>query len=69
MKGCFFFSVHTVLSGINILNVAFCQGGLTALHLSVGGGHYHCVRLLLEAHCNVNELTNVRKEHIVLTKL
>lgn len=25
------------------------------------GGHYDCVRLLLEAHCNVNELTNVRK--------
>lgn len=55
-----------MLYGINILNVAFCQEGLTALHLSVDGGHYDCVRLLLEAHCNINELTNVRKNIITV---
>lgn len=32
---------------------------MTALHLAAEGGHYECIRLLLEAGCNVNELTNV----------
>uniref|UniRef100_A0A671Q0Z6 Ankyrin repeat and death domain-containing protein 1A-like n=1 Tax=Sinocyclocheilus anshuiensis TaxID=1608454 RepID=A0A671Q0Z6_9TELE len=32
--------------------------GMTALHLAAEGGHYECIRLLLEAGCNVNELTH-----------
>lgn len=40
--------------------VIFYQDGMTALHLAAEGGHYECIRLLLEAGCNVNELTNVR---------
>lgn len=37
----------------------FSQDGMTALHLAADGGHYECTRLLLEARCNVNELSNV----------
>lgn len=37
----------------------FYQDGMTALHLAAEGGHYECIRLLLEAGCNVNELTHV----------
>lgn len=36
------------------------QDGLTALHLVAQGGHYECIKLLLESNCNVNALTNVR---------
>ncbi|KAJ0056575.1 hypothetical protein NL108_010372 [Boleophthalmus pectinirostris] len=32
--------------------------GLTALHFAADGGHYLCVRLLLESDCNLNALTN-----------
>lgn len=39
--------------------VIFHQDGMTALHLAAEGGHYECIRLLLEAGCNVNELTHV----------
>lgn len=37
----------------------FSQDGSTALHLAAEGGHYECLRLLLESGCNINELTNV----------
>lgn len=36
------------------------QDGLTALHLVAQGGHYECIKLLLESNCNVNAVTNVR---------
>ncbi|XP_029766615.1 ankyrin repeat and death domain-containing protein 1A [Terrapene carolina triunguis] len=45
---------------INCVNklVLLCfQEGLTALHLAVEGGHYDCVKLLLEAGCDVNAQT------------
>lgn len=32
---------------------------MTGLHLAAEGGHYECIRLLLESGCNINELTNV----------
>uniref|UniRef100_I3KCT2 Ankyrin repeat and death domain containing 1A n=1 Tax=Oreochromis niloticus TaxID=8128 RepID=I3KCT2_ORENI len=32
--------------------------GLTPLHMAADGGHYECVRLLLDSGCNVNAQTN-----------
>lgn len=40
---------------------------MTALHLAAEGGHYECIRLLLEAGCSVNELTHVRTLVIMQT--
>jgi len=39
------------------------QDGLTALHVAADGGHYECVKLLLESGCNANAQTNVRFVH------
>lgn len=36
------------------------QDGATALHLAAEGGHYDCVKLLLDTGCNINALTHVR---------
>ena len=36
------------------------KDGLTALHLAADGGHYECVKVLLESHCDVNGQSNVQ---------
>lgn len=45
------------------------QDGLTALHLAADGGHYECVKLLLESGCNVGAQTNVGLVYYQLLKL
>lgn len=36
------------------------KDGLTALHLAADGGHYECVKVLLESHCDINGQSNVQ---------
>ena len=55
----------TVLSGVEDSLNEPAEGGATALHYAVSGGHEECVRILLQYGADINSITTteeVRRE-------
>ena len=61
------FIVSVVSGAENSVNEP-AEGGATALHYAVSGGHEECVRVLLQYGANINLFTTTEEVQVIVTR-